>query len=70
MQGMTCFTCELAVESGVKKLAGVVSVDARTWERAAHVNYDPTKINLDAIIVAINKTGYTATKPTTRGGEG
>ena len=70
VEGMTCFTCELSVESGVKKLPGVVSVDAKTSERAAHVSYDPTKVTLDAIIAAINKTGYTATRPSAGGGEG
>ena len=70
VEGMTCFTCEFSVESGVKKLPGIVSVDAKTSERAAHVSYDPTKVTLDAIIAAINKTGYTATRPSAGGGEG
>lgn len=63
VEGMTCFTCELTVESSLKKLPGVESADAKVNEGAAYVSYDPTRVSLDALIAAINKTGYKATRP-------
>lgn len=61
VEGMTCFTCELAIESSAKRLSGVESIDAKVSEKAAYVQYDPAKTSLNAIIQAINKTGYKAT---------
>lgn len=63
VEGMTCFTCELTVESSLKKLSGVESADAKVNEAVAYVRYDPTRVSLDALIAAINKTGYRATRP-------
>lgn len=63
VEGMTCFTCELTVESSIKELPGVQSVDAKVNERAAHVTYDPSRVTLDELIAAINKTGYKARAP-------
>lgn len=63
VEGMTCLTCELTVESSLKKLPGVQSADARVAEQAAYVSYDSAQISLDEIIEAINKTGYRARSP-------
>jgi len=63
VEGMTCFTCELAVESSLKKLSGVVSADARVNKAAAYVGYDSAVVSLDELIAAINKTGYRASQP-------
>jgi len=62
VEGMTCFTCELTVESSVKGLPGVRSVDAKVKESAAYVQYDPAQVTVDGLIAAINKTGYKATR--------
>lgn len=63
VEGMTCFTCELAVESGLKKLPGVVDSDARVREKTAHVRYDPSRVKVEDLIEAINRTGYKASRP-------
>jgi copper chaperone CopZ len=63
VDGMTCLSCKLTVESTVKRLPGVQSVDARVAEQAAHVRYDPAQIGLTEIVTAINKTGYRARSP-------
>ena len=44
-------------------LSGVQQVDAKVNEQAAHVRYDPSQIKLEALIAAINKTGFKATQP-------
>lgn len=63
VEGMSCFTCEIAVQSAVKKLPGVYQVRASAKDKLAIVSYDPQKTNLDQIVAAINGTGYKAEKP-------
>lgn len=63
IEGMTCFTCELTVESSVKGLPGVRSVDAKVKESAAYVQYDPARVKVEDLVAAINKTGYKARRP-------
>jgi len=63
VEGMTCFTCEIAVQSAVKKLPGVNQVKASAKNGTAMVSYDPAKSSLDDIVKAINETGYKATRP-------
>lgn len=67
VEGMTCFTCELTVESSLKRLHGVQSADARVNEKAAYVSYDPTRVRLEDLVAAINKTGYQASAPKEKG---
>ncbi len=63
VQGMTCFTCELTVESSLKGLRGVRRVAAKVKDAAAYVEYDPARVKLEQLIAAINKTGYKARAP-------
>ena len=66
VEGMTCFTCQLTVESSLKRLPGVQDVDAKVTEQAAYVRYDPARVQLDDLIAAINKMGYRAKPPRER----
>ena len=63
VEGMTCLSCELTIESSLKKLPGVESADARVTEQAAYVQYDPAQISVNDIVEAVNKTGYRASSP-------
>ena len=63
VDGMSCFTCEISVQSAVKKLPGVYQVRASAKDHVAIVSYDSQKTNLDQIVAAINQTGYNAEKP-------
>ena len=58
VSGMTCASCELHIESEVKKLAGVSSVKASYEKGMTTVEYNDKQINADKIIAAINGTGY------------
>jgi mercuric ion transport protein len=60
VKGMTCFSCELTVESSLKHLPGVQQVDAKATEQAAHVRYDPAQIEVNALVAAINRSGFQA----------
>lgn len=63
VEGMTCFTCEIAVSSSLKKINGVVDVNASAKEGKVQVKYDPSKTNIRQLIETINKTGYKASLP-------
>jgi len=56
--GMTCSSCELHVESEVKKLPGVSVVKASYDKKSTTVEYDESKVDVDKIIASINSTGY------------
>lgn len=58
VSGMTCASCEMHIESEVKKLNGVSFVKASYDKGSATVEFDEQKIKTDEIIAAINSTGY------------
>lgn len=64
VEGMTCFTCQLTVESSVKKLPGVLEAHANVTQQSATITYDPSQVTIRQLIEAINKTGYRASLPT------
>ena len=63
VEGMTCLTCELTVESSLKRLPGVASADASVAQQIVTVSYDPAQVTVDKLIAAINQTGYKASRP-------
>ncbi len=67
VSGMTCTGCELQVEDEVKALAGIISVKASHTDENTIVQFDQSKVNLDKIVEAINKTHYKATSPIRNG---
>ncbi len=58
VKGMTCTSCELHIESEVKKLPGVSFVKASYEKGSTTVEFDEQKVEADKIIAAINGTGY------------
>jgi len=58
VKGMTCASCELHIESEVKKLPGVSLVRASYNQGSTIVEYNEKKVDKDKIIAAINSTGY------------
>lgn len=58
VSGMTCASCEDRVKNEVNKLAGIITVSANSNEGIAFVKFDNSKTNKEAIIKAINTTGY------------
>lgn len=60
VKGMTCSGCEGGVRMAVKKLDGVVKVEASYKEGTARVVYDPRKVKPEEIRKAIEKLGYQA----------
>lgn len=60
IKGMTCSSCEIRVESTLKKLAGVLDVKVSLAENKAMITYNSEMITLDKMIEAVNNEGYTA----------
>ncbi len=63
VEGMTCFTCEIAVEQAAQKVAGVFAVDASTQKKSVTIEYDPAQTTVSKIVAAVNETGYQAQAP-------
>lgn len=61
--GMTCVTCEFAVNTALRKTQGVKSAEAHVASNSATIEYDPAKTNPAKLVEAINATGYRATLP-------
>ncbi|MBC7266192.1 MAG: cation transporter [Coriobacteriia bacterium] len=61
--GMHCRSCEALIELSVGELDGVVSVKADRAAEATHVEYDPSKVDVAAIVDAIRSAGYQADLP-------
>ncbi|WP_394809209.1 heavy metal translocating P-type ATPase [Nitrosomonas sp.] len=57
IEGMTCAACAARIEKNLNKLAGVQAVVNFANEKA-HVNYDENQIKADALISAIEKSGF------------
>jgi copper ion binding protein len=58
VEGMTCSSCNTAVEIAVKKLDGVERVKADFQHKNAIVEFDPEKVEVNKITEAIDKLGY------------
>lgn len=63
VEGMTCFTCEVAVSTALKRVDGVVNAQASAKKGVAMVSYDPDKTDIKQLIDTIDKTGYKASLP-------
>lgn len=58
VSGMTCASCEEHVKNEVNKLPGIVTGSANSKKGSAFIKFDNSKTNKEAIIKAINTTGY------------
>jgi copper chaperone CopZ len=59
IKGMTCTGCEATVENAASGVDGVLEADASYDTGKATIKYNKSKTNREAIIAAINKTGFT-----------
>jgi sulfite exporter TauE/SafE/copper chaperone CopZ len=57
---MTCSSCELKVESTLKKLEGVQDIKVSLAKGKADISFDAEIISMDTIIKAIEELGYPA----------
>ncbi|MBA3822841.1 MAG: copper-translocating P-type ATPase [Ktedonobacterales bacterium] len=59
--GMTCASCALRVEKGLKKVPGVAEAAVNLATERATVTYDPAQADLATLLTKVAATGYTAT---------
>ncbi len=64
--GMTCASCAARVERKLNKLDGVQAQVNYATERAT-VRFDPAHVRLEALVAAVEQTGYSAALPDTAG---
>jgi len=57
---MTCASCAMRIEKGLKKLPGVKDASVNFATEQASVTYDPTQTNLDQMVRSVEAVGYKA----------
>jgi uncharacterized protein len=62
IQGMTCGSCEIKVESTLKKLEGIIDAKVSLADAKADISYDENIISIQSIIKAIDDIGYQTTE--------
>ncbi len=60
VEGMTCASCALRIERGLKKLPGVSDATVNLATERATVAYDPAAATVDAMLAKVTALGYSA----------
>ncbi len=55
---INCTTCALAIDKQVKKLEGVKDVRTAVMLNKVFVDFDPSKVSVEEIKRAVDRTGY------------
>lgn len=63
VKGMTCAACQSFVQRTLESQAGVRSASVNLMMERATVEYDPLTVSPQALVAAINETGYEASLP-------
>ncbi len=61
--GMTCAACSARIQRTLEHTAGVASANVNLMTNSATVQFDPAVSSLDALVAAIQDTGYGAQLP-------
>jgi Cu+-exporting ATPase len=61
LEGMTCASCAMRIEKGLKKVPGVIDANVNLATEKAAVMYDPTQTNLEQMVQKVEAVGYKAT---------
>src|SRR2546423_4857801 len=65
LEGMTCASCAMRIEKGLKKVPGVKNANVNLATEQAAVVYDPTQTNLEQMVQKVEAVGYKATPQVT-----
>src|SRR5438270_6765440 len=60
LEGMTCASCAMRIEKGLKKVPGVKDASVNFATEQATVIYDPAQANLEQMVQKVNTVGYKA----------
>ncbi len=61
LEGMTCASCAMRIEKGLKKVTGVKEASVNLATEQGTVTYDPTQTNVEQMIQKVETIGYKAT---------
>src|SRR5215469_11097326 len=60
LEGMTCASCAMRIEKGLRRVPGVKDASVNFATEQASVTYDPTQTNLDQMVRSVEAVGYKA----------
>src|SRR5688500_19987501 len=61
--GMTCAACQASVQRALSKEPGVLDASVNLMTESAAVTFDPAVTTSEALVGAIQRTGYDAALP-------
>src|SRR5438132_184387 len=61
LEGMTCASCAMRIEKGLKKVPGVKDASVNFATEQATVAYDPAQTNVEQMVQKVEVVGYKAT---------
>ena len=61
LEGMTCASCAMRIEKGLKKVPGVKDANVNLATEKATVTYDPAQTGLEQMVQKVDAVGYKAT---------
>ncbi|GHO42404.1 heavy metal translocating P-type ATPase [Ktedonospora formicarum] len=64
LEGMTCASCAMRIEKGLKKVPGVLEASVNLATEQATVSYDPTQTDIAKMTAKVDAIGYKATPQT------
>lgn len=62
LEGMTCASCAMRIEKGLKKVPGVMDAQVNLATERATVTYDPAQTGPEPMIQKVEAVGYKATE--------
>src|SRR5947208_1429835 len=65
LEGMTCASCAIRIEKGLKKVPGVIDANVNLATEKAAVVYNPAQTNLEQMVQKVEAVGYKATPEVT-----
>lgn len=65
LEGMTCASCAMRIEKGLKKVPGVKIANVNLATELATVTFDPTQTGLEQMVQKVEAVGYKATPQVT-----
>src|SRR2546429_308034 len=61
LEGMTCASCAMRIEKGLKKVPGVKDASVNFATEQATVTYDPSQSGIVQMVQKVEAVGYKAT---------
>src|SRR5260221_5537216 len=60
LEGMTCASCAMRIEKGLKKVPGVLDASVNLATEQASVTYDPIRTGIEQMVQKVETDGYKA----------